>query len=80
MRLTHINGVNTHFEQHCRVLHKNGTYTWFNLFCNHKKQKQSIQTIIYAINYADILKQKNSFEYQIQKYKKSTIVLQHNNF
>ncbi|MDY6119960.1 MAG: PAS domain S-box protein [Campylobacter sputorum] len=70
MRLTHINSVNTQFEQPCRVLHKNGTYTWFNLFFRIiKNKKQSIQTIIYAINYADILKQKNSFEYQIQKYK-----------
>lgn len=69
MRLTNINGINTQFEQSCRILNKNGSYSWFNLFFKIIKNNKSIQTIIYVINYSDILKQKNSLEAQIKRYK-----------
>lgn len=70
MRLSRVNDVNTQFVQPCRILHKNGTYIWFNLFFKiFKDDKKSIQTVIYAIDYSDILKQKNTLETRIKRYK-----------
>lgn len=69
MRLTQINNINTKFEQPCRILNKNGSYAWFNLFFKIIKNNKSIQTIIYVINYSNILKQKNNLEAQIKRYK-----------